>query len=179
MNRGFILASAAGLTIAISGVGARADDRSEIDALYAKLTAALKNKTPEAITALEAPGFTSTSAGKTINGKQLLEQMKQRNATSGPIKDVSVSVKKADIKGKSAKVVSDFSYTVEVVDKDGHMGAKGGTHEMSMSGLVKNDLVKTYGGWKFLTMQQGAGKMLVDGKPVGPAPPGTRKVPKR
>ena len=179
MNRGLLLASAAALLIAISGVQARADDRSEIDALYAKLTTALKNKTPEAVLPLEAPGFTSTSAGKKINGQQLLEQMKMRNATTGPIKDVSVAVKKADIKGKTAKVVTDFAYTVEVVDKDGHMGPKGGTHEMSMSGLVKNDLVKTTGGWKFLTMQQGSGKMLVDGKPVGPPPPGTRKAPKR
>jgi len=37
---------------------------------------------------------------------------------------------------------------------------------MSMSGEVSNDLVKTAAGWKFKTMKQGVGKMLVDGKPV-------------
>ena len=46
------------------------------------------------------------------------------------------------------------------------MGPKGATHEMSMSGIVRNNLVKTSGGWKFLTMEHGVGKMLVDGKPV-------------
>ena len=180
MNRSILTAFAAALLIGGLAGGARADDRAEIDALYAKLAEALKNKTPEATLALEAPGFTCQGGdGKKITGKEFVQQMKKQNATSKSIKDVNIAVKKADIKGKTAKVTTDFGYTVEVEDREGHMGPKGATHEVSMNGAVKNDLVKTPSGWKFLTMQQGVGKMLVDGKPVSSAPPNTRRVPRK
>ena len=48
----------------------------------------------------------------------------------------------------SRRFVTNFSYAVMIEDKEGHMGPKGGTHEMAMSGEVKNDLVKTADGWK-------------------------------
>lgn len=179
MNRSILNIFAAAVLFAGVAGGAHADDRAEIVALYAKLTSALKNKTPEAILPLEAEGFTSTSGGKKVNGQQLLAQMKQRNSATKSIKDVSIKVKKADIKGKMAKVTTDFSYAVEIDDKDGHMGPKGATHEMSMTGVVKNELVKTAGGWKFLTMEQGVGKMLVDGKPVPSAASVPHKTTKR
>ena len=179
MNRSILCVAAIALVIAGFAGPARADDRAEIDALYAKLAQALKNRTPEATLALEAPGFTSASGGRKLTGKELVQQMKKQDAGTKDVKDVTISVKKAVITGKTAKVTTDFSYTIEVDDPQGHMGPKGGTHEVSMRGLVKNDLVKTSGGWKFLSTQPGAGKMLVDGKTVPQAPPGARKSRKR
>jgi ketosteroid isomerase-like protein len=149
---------------------ARADDRAEIDALYAKLENALRNKTPEDTLALETADFTAMENGKRITGKQFVQEMKAQDAIVKAVKDVSIKVKKAAITGKTAKVSTDFRYTVEVEDPEGHMGPMGATHEMSMQGRVSNDLVKTAAGWKFRTMRQGVGKMLVDGKTVPQIP---------
>jgi hypothetical protein len=159
-------------------VSVRADDRAEIDALYSKLEQALKNKTPEDTLALETPDFIAIERGKAISGKELVKEMKAQDAAVKTVKDVSIKVKKAVITGKTAKVTTDFRYLVEVDDPAGHMGPKGATHEMSMQGEVKNDLVKTASGWKFKTMQQGVGKMLVDGKPVPQVPPKKTRKPK-
>ena len=172
LRRTILLALALALTTAGLVSGARADDRAEIDALYAKLEQALKNKTPEATLALETPDFTAQGeGGKTISGKKLVEQMRQQNAAVQSIKDVKITVKKAVIAGKTAKVTTNFSYAVMVEDKDGHMGPKGESHEMALSGELKNDLVKTAAGWRFKTMNRGTGKMLIDGRPVQSAPP--------
>ena len=177
MKQNFIIAVAAILLTAGIANAGRADDRAEIDALYARLAEALRNKTPEATLALETPDFTAQGAdGKAISGKQLAEQMKQ-NASGRDIKDVKITVKKAVIVGKTAKVTTNFGYAVLVEDKDGHMGPKGGTHEMALSGEMKNDLVKTAAGWKFKTMHQGVGKMMIDGKPVSARPAGAPSRP--
>ena len=173
--RGFIVTIAAAAVLANFAGMARADDRAEINALYSKLEAALKNKTPEDTLALETPDFTALEKGKKITGKQLVQEMKAQDASVKTVKDVTIKVKKAAITGKTAKVTTDFSYLVEVDDPEGHMGPKGATHEMSMSGAVSNDLVKTAAGWKFKTMKQGVGKMLVDGKPVPRVSPAPKK----
>jgi hypothetical protein len=175
MLRGLIVIVAAAALLASFAGPACADDRAEINALYSKLEAALKNKTPEDTLALETPDFTATENGKKITGKQLVQEMKAQDASVKTVKDVSIKIKKATITGKTAKVTTDFSYLVEVEDPEGHMGPKGATHEMSMRGEVSNDLVKTAAGWKFKTMKQGVGKMLVDGKPVPRVAPKSQK----
>lgn len=180
MNRSILLVLGAVILAAGSAGGARADDRAEIDALYVKLAQALKNKTPEETLALETPDFKSIDAhGKAISGKALVAQMKQQDSSVKDIKSVDIKVKSYGIKGNTAKAVTDFSYAVEIEDKDGHMGPKGGTHEMAMSGEVKNDLVKTAAGWKFKSMREGTGKVFIDGKPVPQAPPGAKRIRKK
>ena len=170
------------VVLLIGGIvgSARANDRSDIDALYTRLEQALKNRTPEVTLELETPDFRSIGAnGKASTGRQLVEQMKRQDAGVKSVKDVTIAVKRATITGKTARVVTDFRYTVMVDDKDGHLGPKGATHEMGMRGDLKNDLVKTAAGWRFRTMETGRGKVLIDGKPVrNPAPGTTRKVPK-
>ncbi len=169
MNRAIAFGLALTMAACFTGAQARADDRKEIDALYAKLAQALRTKNADATLSLETHDFTAKSPdGKLLNGKQLAAQMKQENADVKSVKAVNIKVKSADIKGKTAKVTSSFDYVGEVEDKQGHMGPKGKTHVMSMSGEVKNDLVKTASGWKFKTMQQVAGKMMMDGKPFNP-----------
>jgi hypothetical protein len=180
MKNGILSVFAATLVMAGLATAVRADDRAEINALYARLEEALKTKTPEATLALETPDFTEKSAnGKSISGKQLVEQMKQQYASIKDVKDVKITVKKATITGKTARVTTELNYTVLVEDKEGHMGSKGGTHEMAMDGEVKNDLVKTAAGWKFKTTQRGVGKMFIDGNPISSQPAGTKPKKKR
>jgi hypothetical protein len=181
MNRSaLLLLMVVPIAIGLSGP-VRADDRSEINALYSRLEQALKNETPENTLALETPDFRSYLAtGKTLTGRGLVQQMKQQNAAVKSIKDVNIRVKTAKIVGKTAKVTTDFSYAVLIDDKDGHIGPKGATHEMAMRGEVRNDLVKTAAGWKFKTMREGKGKILIDGQPVRNAPPRPgQRAPKR
>jgi len=167
MKRGFIAALAVAATFV--SVPVLADDRKDIDALYAKLTQAMKNKDADATLALETPDFVATSpGGGKMNGKQFAAQMKQENAGVKSIKSIDIKVKSVDIKGKTAKVTTNFNYAVEVEDKEGHMGPKGKTHIMSMIGEVKNDLVKTAAGWKFKSMVHGGGQVMMDGKPFNP-----------
>ena len=53
MHRSVSMALTAALLVLVLVGGARADDRKEIDALYARLGKALKNRTPEATLALD------------------------------------------------------------------------------------------------------------------------------
>ncbi|HLJ54735.1 MAG TPA: nuclear transport factor 2 family protein [Chthonomonadaceae bacterium] len=154
--------------ILAGGIGAaRANDRADIDKLYAKLTAALKNLRPDDTLALEAPGFVSTEPdGSKLNGQQVAAMMKKENEGVKSVKSVSIKIKECKITGKTAKVATDFSFAIVVEDKEGHMGKKGATHVMASSGKVTNDLVKTGDGWKFLSMSQAGGKMTMDGKPM-------------
>jgi ketosteroid isomerase-like protein len=162
--RALVMAS----VIALAVLGqARADDRKDIDALYAKLAAALKAKNPDAILALQTPDFKSKGPdGKTMTGKELAVQMKQENAAIGKVTSSEIKVKSAAIKGNTAVVTSSFVFSAEVPDPQGHMGPKGKTHTMGMTGTAKNDLVRAGGAWKFKTMEQGVATMTMDGKPM-------------
>ena len=154
----------------VAVVATGADDRKDIDALYAKLIKAIETNHPEATLALETPDFTSKDhTGKAITGKQLAEQMKMESAASNNIK-MSLKIAACKVTGKMADVSTTFTYQSEMVDKDGHMGPKGKTHVMSMSGKINNKLAKTAAGWKFKSMEEiPGGAMMMDGKPFDPS----------
>jgi ketosteroid isomerase-like protein len=163
-------ATLAAVLAAMSITGAaRADDRKDIEALYAKLRQALMTNKPEATLALETPDFVAKQPdGSTMTGKQLVAQMKQEAAGSKLTK-MDIKLDKIDVKGKTAKVVTKFIASGEMVDKAGMMGKKGAKHTMDVSGSIKNDLVKTAQGWKFKTMESLSESMKMDGKPFGPS----------
>ena len=119
------IAIAAACLLALPGLMARADDRKEIEALYAKLKQYIVENKPDAILALETPDFTSKGRdGKTMNGKQVAEQMKMESAGSKNSK-MDIQLTKVNIKGKTADVTTTFNFSSEVVDKEGHVGPKG------------------------------------------------------
>ena len=167
MKNWLMAAAAFGAAIAVS-VPAAADDRKDIEALYAKLAQALKTRNADATLALETPDFTAKGMdGKPMTGKQLAAQMKQENAGVKSVKSVDIKIRDMKITGKTAVVTTSFNYMVEVIDAEGHMGRKGQTHTMGMAGMVKNELAKTTSGWKFKSMEQSPGEMTMDGKPMG------------
>ncbi len=169
----------AGIAVISLAVSACADDRTEINALYAKLKQYLVTNNPDGILPLEMPDFKATMAdGKVLNGKALSARMKQQSAGSKLLK-MDIEPKKVDIKGKSANVLTFFSFSSEMVDAAGNMGPKGKKHVMAGSGNISNTLVKTPQGWKFKTMKEEKAKMTMDGKPFDPskmmAPPPKKK----
>lgn len=161
--------------MAAFGAGAKADDKKDIEKLYATLSKHIKANNPEAILPLETPDYKSkTETGQTLDGKQQVAMMKQQGA-GNKIKKFDIKITKMTVRGKTASVDTSFSATSESKDQ------KGKTHVMEMTGGVHNDLVKTKDGWKFKYMEEKAGTMKMDGKPFDPskmgggAPPPKKK----
>jgi ketosteroid isomerase-like protein len=148
---------------------ASADDKKDIEALYAKLGKHIKANDPDAITSLETPDFKAKGRdGKMQDGKQLAAQMKQESA-GNKMKKFDIKVTKMTIRGKAASVDTSFDAVSEMVDAAGAMGPKGKKHKMAMTGTVHNELAKTKDGWKFKSMEEKGGTMKMDGKPFDPS----------
>lgn len=171
------LAAVLACALLAAGSPARADDRADIAALYAKLRQAILTNHPEATLAMETPDFVSKGeGGRTMNGKQLAEQMKAEHGRM-KLKTMTIKIDKMAIHGRTADVTTSFAFSTEMVDKGGQMGPKGKAHLMAATGTIHNTLVKTAQGWKFKTMDERAGAVTMDGKPFNPAGMGgpTRK----
>src|SRR4051812_13425642 len=65
--------------VAVTGI-ARADDKSEIAALYKKLEKAMAAKDANAVMAVGTKDFSYTEGGKTLTGDEMMRQMKQQFA---------------------------------------------------------------------------------------------------
>ena len=162
-------------------VGAKADDKEDIKALYGELKKHIMANDPEAILPLETPYYKSKSmTGQMLDGKQQVAQMKQESA-GNKMKKFEIKIAKASIRGKAASVDTVFEAVSEMTDTAGQMGPKGKKHLMSATGTIHNDLVKTRDGWKFKYMEERAGTMKLDGNPFDPskmgagAPPPSKK----
>ena len=154
--------------IAICG-GARADDKKDIEALYAKLSKDIKDNKLDATLALETPDFKSkTLDGRTMTGKEMVEQMKMEGANS-KVNKFDIKINKMTVKGKMASVDTLFEVGTTMTDTSGMMGPKGKKHKITGTGAVHNDLAKTKDGWKFKNMEQKSMKMMMDGKPFDPS----------
>lgn len=155
----------------LAGVGsfASADDRKEIEALYAKFVQAFKKKDVNAILETGTPDFAQKGVdGTVLNAKQVEAMMRQQFATIKAIKKMEVKIKEVKIKGKTATVLSSFTLVWEIVDKEGQLGTKGKTHTLTVLGTTRDTLVKTDKGWKFKLAENLSEKLLVDGKPLRP-----------
>ncbi|HLK56377.1 MAG TPA: DUF4440 domain-containing protein [Chthonomonadaceae bacterium] len=158
-----------GALVALQGttVGASADDRKEIEAVYAKLRQAILHKNPNATLALETPDFVARQMGRrtSMTGKQLAAQMKSQDAMVRSIDKMEIHLADVAVRGKVASVTSNYLYAGKIVDRQGVMGPRGKVHVLSLTGLNHNTLVRTSGGWKFSSLEMGPQKMTVDGKP--------------
>lgn len=159
---------------------ARADDASEIKALFKQLTTAMMAGKYDDTLKMETKDFKAVGPdGSSMTGQQMVATMKARDGMM-KLKSMDIKVQKLDIKGTSAVAESAFSTKSEMTDAAGQMGPKGKTHTMEMSGQAKNQLEKTKAGWKFKTFEQKVMKMTMDGKPFDPtkmggAPPPPKK----
>jgi hypothetical protein len=161
-------------TLLACAVTAHADDKADIIALYARLQHAMKAQSAEQVLALLSADFTYKDRnGNVLNGKQFTDQITVQKAEIVGVKIMTMKVIKTVITGKTAKVTNEFSWAMEIVDKDGQLTDKGAKstvkgqhHVMASTGVVENDLEKTPQGWRFLTLNTVNGKITMDGKPM-------------
>lgn len=157
------------LVLVIAGSAARANDRQEIDALYARLKQAFLHKDADAFRALMTSDFTDKEPGRPpMNAQQSLAMMRQEFAATKSVKKMDFQIKKLTVQGKNATATTTFTFVGDIVDQAGQMGTKGKTHTMTMLGSSRDALVKTAKGWRFKGTETLSQKLLVDGKPISP-----------
>jgi ketosteroid isomerase-like protein len=158
------LLAAAALSLPV--VSARADDKSDIHALYGKILAAMKAKDTKAIMALGTPDFVSIDHGTKMNAQQTAQMMDMQFKMMKSMDSMKMNVEKLDIKGKNAAATTNYAFKVKMTGQDGKL------HTISDSGITKDTLVKTGKGWLFKTQETISQHSMMDGKPMPmPAPP--------
>lgn len=154
-----------------SCLSARADDKSDINALYAKLSQAFKAKDTKGIVALGTPDFTSKMPGRPAMDMKASEQgMDEGFKAMKSMDQVVMKPDKITIKGKTAVVMGHYSFKATV------MGPKGKTQTMTDQGTSKDVLAKTPKGWLFKSTETLTSHQMLDGKPfsMGGPPPGKK-----
>jgi ketosteroid isomerase-like protein len=150
----------------------RADDKSDITALYTKVAKAMKAKDINTILASGTPDFVSIEHGTKMNAKQSKEMMEAQFKMMKSIDEVNMKPTKIDVKGTTANVMSTFSMKATMAGQDGK------AHKIVSSGSSKDIFVKTKKGWLMKSMESIDSKMMMDGKPMpmgGGAPPPPKK----
>jgi len=152
-----LLAAAA---LSLSVVAARADDKSDIHALYGKILAAMKAKDTKAIMALGTPDFYSVDHGMRMDAKQTAQMMDMQFKMMKSMDSMKMNVDKLDIKGKNAVAMTSYSFSGKMTGQDGKL------HTMSDSGVTKDTLVKSAKGWLFKSTETISSHPMMDGKPM-------------
>jgi ketosteroid isomerase-like protein len=164
------LAALAAAALTIGNGPARADDKSEIKALYKKLERAMKAKDVKAILATGTADFTHKGAGMpTMDAKATAQMMEQQFKLMKSLDKVVMSPDKIMIHGGSATVLSSFQMKGTMTMPDGKV------HSMTDSGTSKETLVKTKKGWLFKVVEMGTSKPMMDGKPMQMGAPPAKK----
>jgi ketosteroid isomerase-like protein len=145
----------------VSASAVRADDKAEINALYAKATAAVKARDAKAIQSLETPDFVEVLGGTKLNGAQTAEMMAQQFKVIKKFDTVRMSADKIDVKGKTAVVTAGSSFTCSMTGQDGK------SHKMASKVVTKDTLTKTPKGWLFSKVESLSDSTTMDGKPFG------------
>lgn len=148
---------------------ARADDRADIEALYAKISAAMKAKNTKAIYALGTSDFVTKEQGVTMNAKDSAKMMEEQFKSMKKIHQCTMKASKITIKGTNAVVINDSTFDATTSGPDGK------SHKMVMIGSSKDTLVKTKKGWLFKSVEMLTAKMTMDGKPYNPSGAPTAK----
>ncbi len=145
----------------------KADDKKDIQTLYSKLQAGFLNKDADAISKLSTPDYTQKmSNGTTMNRAQVTQNLKMQFSMTKKVKKMDMKLSNISVKGKTASGTSSYTFTGEIVDPDGHMGAPGKSHLLSVSGSEHATMVKTPKGWRFKSISSDQEKMTMDGKPL-------------
>jgi ketosteroid isomerase-like protein len=148
---------------------ARADDKSDIKAAYAKIAKAMKAKDVKGVMAMGTPDFSEKEAnGQVMDAKHSEAMMAEQFKMTKSMDEVAMTPKSFDIKGKTAVVASVYTFKGTILTPDGK------SHKMVSNGTSKDTLVKTPHGWLFKKVEMGKDNTLMDGKKFDPtmmAPP--------
>jgi ketosteroid isomerase-like protein len=149
--------------VATAAAPAKADDRSEITALYAKLEKAFQKKDIKGIHATATPGFYIIENGKKSSGKQLDNELEQAFSMMG-MASMKMKPTKITVTGKKATAMSDAISKLTMADpKDGK------SHTIVFVGTSREALVKTPAGWRFTSSTMLKSTATRDGKPFDPS----------
>ena len=155
---------AVSLVLALSAAGsAHADDKSDIKSVYNRLGSAMKAKNADKVASLLAPNFTQNmKGGRSMSLKQALSQMKMEFQSIKSFDKFDITLTSINVSGKNANV--NTSYTMKGTTMP--MGKDKKSHVLAGTGTTTDKLVKTSGGWKFLSTTDVSQKMTMDGKPI-------------
>lgn len=159
MLKRWMLPAVATLVLAGSVFGT-GNDRKDIDALYAKLIAAMKAKSADGIIKLGTKDFTSKQGGMTFNAEQAKKQMEMQFKATKKVDKFEVKVLTCNIAGKTANVTTSYNMALKIVGQDGKL------HSLTGTGKSKEVLVKTDKGWLFKSTEDTSSSMMMDGKPM-------------
>ena len=142
---------------AASGTAARADDASDIRALFYKVSRAMSAKDAGAIMAVSTRDLTYIEKGKILSGDQVYRHMQQRFRRMHGTPRARFTVLSMQVKGKSASVMTSDYTEAEV---------QGGTrdHKVVANGRSRNELVRTKQGWLLKSIFVLSSSTTMDGK---------------
>jgi ketosteroid isomerase-like protein len=135
--------------------------RRDLEAKYAKVSEAYKNKDIKAFMEDKTPDFTAKSLNGNVAAREQVEAgVKQRMERIKRLNYLKVKLKELTIKGDVAVAITTQEFSRVVVDPQGRertVVSKGTTH--------RDTWVKTDGGWKTKSVEElSQGEELVDGR---------------
>lgn len=166
MKRLALIAATAFLAIPALAAPVRdGQDRAAIDALYGKLTAAMRARNTKAIFALGTPDFSVKERnGQVHNAKDSKAILEAEFKTIKKVNELKMTIRSLKVKGKTATATVDYTMSAVVINA-------GKPHDMKDKGVTKDTLVNTDKGWKFKSVETLSDNMTMDGQPMPSAPP--------
>ena len=128
----------------------RVDDKAEITALYKKLSAAMKSNNVDGYLALVTPDFKEVKiTHKELKGKEAEKELRARFSAIKTVTQAEIKADSVTMTGNTAKTWTTYSFSADVIDKEGKNGPKGAKNVMAVNGKTRDTLVKTAKGWRF------------------------------
>jgi ketosteroid isomerase-like protein len=144
--------------LALSGA-ARADDKSDIQALLHKTEQAMTAKDVKGVMATATKDFSYTSHGKTLTGDEVAAKMQQQFQSIPGSPKFKYTIVSCEVKGKGATVVMNDDMVLQMASKDNK------PHLIASASQSKLALVKTGKAWLIKSETILSNKLTVDGKP--------------
>jgi len=161
MQKGLLLAMS--LLLAVVAVRiALADKRAarEIRAQYARTVQYSKQKNVEGLLRQMAPDFLYKAKNGNVMNKQMVEQaMRAQYALIQSVDKRTTTIKKMEIKGNTARVITQEELAVTMVD------AQGKPHKVVSKATTRDTWVKTPQGWKVKMTEILDEQTTIDGRP--------------
>ncbi len=148
------------ICIAASSGISRADDRSEIQALYYKVGRAMSSRDAVGVMACGTADMVYIERGKSLYGDQISRRMEQRFRLMRGSPRCRVRVLSLTVKGKSASALTSNFTEAEV------SGSGVSVHRVIANSTSRDQLVKTKRGWLMKSVFVLSDTMTLDGKPI-------------
>jgi ketosteroid isomerase-like protein len=161
MQRGLLLAMSILLAVVAVRI-ALADKRAarEIRAQYARTVQYSKQKNVEGLLRQMAPDFLYKAKNGNVMNKQMVEQaMRAQYALIQSVDKRTTTIKKMEIKGNTARVITQEELAVTMVD------AQGKPHKVVSKATTRDTWVKTPQGWKVKMTEILDEQTTIDGRP--------------